>query len=339
MRKNPERGAPATIADVAQLAGVGTMTVSRVINQSGYVGKDTALRVQKAIAKLGFRPNETARSLKGGKSKTIGIIVPDLSDIFFALCANEAQKVAVSHGYLSLIGSGGRAETTEMDEIGLMLERNISGLIIAPTLREWPPLLELAARGTPIVTFDRRLSGFDSDVVLADNSGGGYVATRHLIEHGHTHIACVGYDEATVTVQDRIAGYRKAIQEAGISEYTYTSVDSQEKIAALLRTWAANLNRPTAVFTLNNISTMNFYLACRQVGVSIPNDYALIGFGDLEFWTLFACSVTAVRQPSAELGKRAADMLFARLRTSERQTAQQIVLPVELIVRNSCGCK
>lgn len=334
------RSGPATISDVARLAGVGKMTVSRVINKSGYVGKETESRVRQAIAKLGFQPNENARSLKGGRSKTIGIIVPDLGDGFFATCANEAQKVAAIHGYLSLITSSERDETNEADEIELMRQRNISGLLIAPTRHGWPPLLEFSERGMPIVAFDRKCSGMHFDDVLVDNAGGGYQATRHLIEHGHTHIACFGYDEMIEAVQDRIAGYRKAMRDARLSEHVFTGISSLKSTVELIRTWHSSKDGPTAIVTLNNVATMNVHFAFKQLGISVPQDYAIIGFGDLEYWTLFACPVTAVRQPIAEIGKRAAELLFARLNNLDQESPaeQHVVLPVELIIRNSCGC-
>ncbi len=340
MAKQVMRVGPATISDVAQLAGVAKMTVSRVINKSGYVGKETEQRVRQAIAKLGFRPNEVARSLKGGRSKTIGIIVPDLSDPFFAASANEAQKVAASHGYLSLITSTERDETHEADEIELMLERNISGLLIVPTRRGWPPMLEFHARGLPIVAFGRQFLELPGDDVLVDNLEGAYQGTRHLLDHGHTRIACLGYDESTSVIQDRITGYRKAMRDAKLPEHVSTAVDSLERTIELIRTWRLTQAGPTAIFTLNNVATMNLHLAFKQLGVHVPQDYAVIGFDDLEYWKLFACPVTAVRQSPGQLGKRAAELLFARLANPEPAGSgdQHIVLPVDLIIRNSCGC-
>ena len=328
------------MSDVAQLAGVGKMTVSRVINKSGYVGKETEQRVRQAIAKLGFRPNEIARSLKGRHSKTIGIIVPDLGDNFFATCVNEAQKVAAAHGYVSLITSSERDEAHEADEIKLMLERNISGLLIVPTRHGWPPLLEFRARGLPIVAFDRQFLELPSDDVLVDNIEGAYEAMLHLLGHGHTRIACLGYDESTSVIQDRIAGYRKAMRSANLPEHVFTSVNSIERIIELIHTWRLTQGGPTAIFTLNNVTTMNLHLAFKKLAVNIPQDYAVISFDDLEYWTLFACPVTAVRQPVAELGKRAAELLFERLASSEPAGSgdRHIVLPVDLILRNSCGC-
>ncbi len=340
LAKQVMRVAPATMSDVAQLAGVGKMTVSRVINKSGYVGKETEQRVLRAIAKLGFRPNEIARSLKGGRSNTIGIIVPDLGDNFFAMCANEAQKVAAAHGYLSLITSSERDEAHEADEIELLCERNMSGLLIVPTRRRLPPLLQFYARGLPIVAFGRQFLEFPCDDVLVDNIEGAYQATLHLLEHGHTRIACVGYDEATGAVQDRITGYRMAMRSAKLPEHVFTSVDSLERTIELIRSWRLTQGGPTAIFTLNNVATMNLHLAFKQLAVNVPQDYAVIGFDDLEYWKLFACPVTAVRQSSGQLGKRAAELLFERLANPDPAGSgdQHIVLPVDLIIRNSCGC-
>jgi len=338
--KKSDIASPPTITDVARLAGFGKMTVSRVINGEGYVRKDTEFRIRTAIEKLGYRPNEAARSLKGRRARTIGIIVPDLGDNFFATCANAAQLVAAKHGYMALVASSGRDETYEADEIQLMTQRNIAGLIIVPTREDWIPLRELASRGVPVVAFDRPLVGVSADEVTVDNIGGACLGVGHLIAHKHRRIACIGYDSNVLPIRDRIRGYERSMRDADLEVITHAEVESIDGIETLLRSWNGSRSRPTALFTLNNVTTINTLLAIQRLGLAVPDSYAIVGFDDLAFAPLLQCPITAIRQPIAEMGRNAAAMLFDRLigHSKNEHSPIKLVLPVELVVRRSCGC-
>src|ERR1700733_9453442 len=182
-----------TIRDVAKLARVGLMTVSRVINNHPSVRSSTRKKVEAAISQIGYQQNEAAPLLKGQRAKMIGLIVPDLSDIFFATCAHTIQHIARMHGYMTLVVSSERDADLEFQQAELMASRSVSGLlIVTSTLAGDDRLHKLQGTGLAIVAFDRPLPGAHTDCVLVENRGGAQEAVEHLIQHGHRRIACIG---------------------------------------------------------------------------------------------------------------------------------------------------
>jgi len=193
-----------TIRDVAKLARVGLMTVSRVINHHPSVRPATRKKVESAIAQLGYRQNEAARLLKGQRAKLIGLIVPDLSDSFFASCAHTLQQIARSHGYMTLVVSSERDPELEFKEAELMAERKVSGLLIVTSTRNGDERIrELQKTGLAIVAFDRPLPGADTDCVLVENRAGSEAAVQHLIGHGHKRIVCIRFTNGSKVTRTR----------------------------------------------------------------------------------------------------------------------------------------
>src|ERR1039457_3750996 len=192
-----------TIRDVAKVARVGLMTVSRVINNHPSVRASTRKKVEAAIVQLGYRQNEAARLLKGQRAKLIGLIVPDLSDTFFAWCAHTVQQIARANGYMTVVVSSERDAEFEFQEAELMASSKVAGLlVVTSTGRGDERMSELQSTGLAIVAFDRPLPGSDTDCVLVENRTGAEEATQHLIEHGHRRIVCIGYDEDTYTIRE-----------------------------------------------------------------------------------------------------------------------------------------
>jgi LacI family transcriptional regulator len=184
-----------TIADVARECGVGSMTVSRVMNGKKHVSVAMTKRVRAAIIKLGYEPNEAARILKGQPPRTIGLIVPDLADPFFSTCAHAIQQLAAKQGYMTLLFACEGQKNTEAEELALMKSRNIAGILIVPSnISSDHELKELRRRGVPIVMLDRTLPDLDAGEVMVENREGTRKAIDHLIEHGHRQILCLGYD-------------------------------------------------------------------------------------------------------------------------------------------------
>ena len=183
-----------TVREVAELAGVGMMTVSRVINNGPSVRPATRKRVLAAIAELGYRRNEAARMLTGHRATMIGLIVPDLSDSFFASCAQTIQHVASSLGYMTLVAASERDSELEIQQAQQMASRNRSGIILVTSTRKRDPRPEeLEASGLPIVALDRPIAGLRSDAVVTEDLLGAEAGVRHLLEHGHKRITCVSY--------------------------------------------------------------------------------------------------------------------------------------------------
>lgn len=320
------------------------MTVSRVVNGGSYVSPATEKRVRTAIRRLGYTPNEAARMLKGQRARMIGLVVPDLADSFFATCANAVQEVAGTHGYMTLIVTSGRSIETESDEIAMMAARRIAGLLIVPSRSGADKRLrELEQAEIPLVALDRTLDGIDAGQVIVENAGGAEEAVRHLIGHGHRRVVCIGYDAKVYTVHQRILGYRRAMKEAGLKAEMWTNLTTAASAEALLGRLMSEPDRPTALFSLNNVTTIHALQAVRAMQLRLPSDLAIIGFDDFELAPLLETPLTAVRQPALELGRSAARMLFDMIRHSRdgatgSKPDRRIVLPTQLILRASCGC-
>jgi LacI family transcriptional regulator len=320
------------------------MTVSRVVNGGSYVSPATEKRVRTAIRRLGYTPNEAARMLKGQRARMIGLVVPDLADSFFATCANAVQEVAGTHGYMTLIVTSGRSIETESDEIAMMAARRIAGLLIVPSRSGADKRLrELEQAEIPLVALDRTLDGIDAGQVIVENAGGAEEAVRHLIGHGHRRVICIGYDAKVYTVHQRILGYRRAMKEAGLKAEMWTNLTTAASAEALLGRLMSEPDRPTALFSLNNVTTIHALQAVRAMQLRLPSDLAIIGFDDFELAPLLETPLTAVRQPALELGRSAARMLFDMIRHSRdgatgSKPDRRIVLPTQLILRASCGC-
>src|ERR1700683_4195087 len=180
-----------TIGDVARECGVGRMTVSRVVHGGRLVSDATAERVRAAIRKLGYEPNEAARMLKGHSSQNNVLIVPDLADTFFSICAHAVQQLAAKHGYLTLLLASERDRDSEARELAMMKSRNIAGILIVPSSPDSvAQLQDVRARGLPVVMLDRTFPGLDAAEVMVENEQGARKAVHHLLEHGHLQILC-----------------------------------------------------------------------------------------------------------------------------------------------------
>jgi len=336
------RGGNPTIADVARESGVGAMTVSRVVNGGKLVSAATAARVRAAIKKLGYEPNEAARILKGHAARTIALIVPDLADPFFSICAHAAQQVAARHGYLTLLLASERDRESESRELAMMKSRNIAGILIVPSSSaSLGQLCELRERGVPVVMLDRTFPGLDAGEVMVENREGARNAVNHLLDHGHRRILCVGYDCEFNSIRQRMEGYECAMREAGLRP-RFAMVKEGAQVASQLLKQLRSSGPPTALFTLNNVTTIQVLSALKREDVSLPGQVAIIGFDDFELAPLLAVPLTAVRQPAAELGRSAARLLLDWAQSHPagmRWARTRIVLPTELVIRRSCGCE
>lgn len=329
-----------TVADVAQLAGVGAITVSRVVNGNGYVSHEKRRRVKAAIKRLGYRPNQAARILKGHRARMIGLIVPDLSDPFFGMCAAAVEEFALERGHMTLIVASQRSEEIEKNEVDMMIGQNIAGLLIVPSLPN-DRLTKLSSSGIPVVALDRPLQGLIGDEVVVDNLGGAQTAVEHLLWHGHKKIACIGYDKNFYSISQRILGYSNALKMAELKPDIYDEASTSEAVSKIIRSWMQAKDRPSAVFSLNNVTTLRVLQSIKEEGVKIPDSIAVVGFDDFSLAPLLSPPLTAIRQPAHVLGSQAARLLFERIENSEdapRRTGIRMVLPVEFIIRTSCGC-
>lgn len=328
------------MADVAKLAGVGTMTVSRLLSGSVTVSEATATRIHRAIERLNYQPNEVARALRGLKTRTIGVILPYLFDPFFAVCAHAIATVAKEHGYSVIVTTSTEDPAIEDREASEMLRRHVEGMVIIPALQKTSYLERPEFRGARIVMIDRPspIARFDS--VLVDNKCGAMLAVDHLIEHGHKRIVCAGLSKELYTLKMRYQGYRQSLSNAKLKPEPYLDCSEPASIVRALEKVLDRPDPPTAVFCANNLTMRHMLLALNALGVAIPSGVAIAGFDDFELAEILNPTLTVVRQPCDEMGRVAAKMLFKQLQSDEvAEVGEQTVLPVELVVRRSCGCK
>ncbi|WP_216841222.1 LacI family DNA-binding transcriptional regulator [Acidobacterium sp. S8] len=327
--------------DVARVAGVGTMTVSRVLNGSANVTEETAKRVYRAIEKLGYRPNEMARALRSFKSRTIGLIVPYLFDPFFATCAHAVNTVAREHNYSVILTTSNEDPVTEFNEAQSMLQRHVEGMLIIPADIRKSRVSQAEFAGTHIVTLDRPVHDARLDSVQVQNQSGAKRAVQHLIQqHDHKRILFLGFNRNLYTVRSRFEGYRRAMQESHLEPSATFDCSSEETTAEIIDNQLQGKNPPTAFFTANNLTTRYSLHALLEKGVRVPEEVALVGFDDFELADILHPTLTVVRQPASELGRVAANLLFDRIKRDEfPEEGSRIVLPVELVIRRSCGCK
>jgi len=327
------------MADVAQLAGVGKMTVSRLLSGSANVSKATAERVQRAIRMLNYQPNELARSLRSVHSKTIALILPYLYDPFFATCAHAISTVATQHGYSVLITTSDEKTEIERKQASLMLRRRIDGMIIIPAPHSEEYLRDETFSHTHIVTLDRPAPDSRFDSVVVNNRAGARAGVTHLIEHGHRKIAFLGLNKALFTFQARYGGYKEAMTKAGLEAESYVDCVSQENTITAVHSLLTDADPPTALFAGNNLTMRYMLHALNVLRVEVPGRIALAGFDDFDIADVLQPALTVIRQPVYQIGETAANLLFERIARGQFPAkGHRVVLPLELVIRRSCGC-
>lgn len=328
----------ATLEDVARAAGVGAMTVSRTINGHPYVAEETAKRVREAIRRLDYRPNHAARILTGKLSRSIGLIVPDIADTFFSVVSHAVQETARASGYLVWLAASDEDTLIEAAQVEMMTHHPVDGILLVPSDSRHSYLKTIAAGTTPIVTIDRPMEVATTDSVGVENRSGARMAVDHLIEHGYRKIACVAANSHLLTIKERIAGYKESMREAKLSYLKELLLPNHGSAKAALQELFRSRNRPEALFTANNASTIWVIDALKELKIEMGKDVALVGFDDVDFFTLLTPAVTAVRQPAAELGNVSARLLLQRINGEFKTSSVRTVLPVTLTIRESCGC-
>lgn len=320
--------------DVAELAGVSVKTVSRVFNRAPNVRADVSERVETAVVSLGFRRNIVAKNLRTGvATSSIGLVIADLRNPFYAAIAMGVEAVANRHLATMTIGSSAEDLVRERQLVTELLERHVDGLIVVPTGGDHSYLEPQRRLGVHIVFVDRPATGIDADAVVLDNVGGARRATQHLLGLGHRRIGFVGDSEIVQTAQERLAGYRLALDEAGVpfdpALVRFGSPRSElAEVAA--RQLLSGDDPPTAIFAENNRNCIGVIRVLR----SIKRPVGVVGFDDFELADLLATPVTVVGYDPGELGRAGAELLFSRMGGDVRPP-QRIVIPTRLIVRGS----
>jgi LacI family transcriptional regulator len=328
----------ATLQDVARAAGVGPMTVSRTINGHPYVAEETARKVHDAIRLLGYRPNHAARMLTGKLSRSLGLIVPDLSDSFFSVVSHAVQEAAREHGYLIWLAASDEDPSIEEAQVEMMMHHPVDGILLVPCDSHAKYLKAVATGTIPVVTIDRPMEVATTDSVGVENRAGASMAVDHLIEHGFSKIVCVAANSHLITIKERITGYREAMRRAGHSIFWEENLPSRTAAHQILSEMLSGPYRPDAIFAANNASTIWVIECLKEMNIELGREVALVGFDDVDFFTLMTPGITAVRQPAAELGNVSARLLLQRINGEFKTSSVRTVLPVTLTVRESCGC-
>ncbi|HEY1212389.1 MAG TPA: LacI family DNA-binding transcriptional regulator [Bryobacteraceae bacterium] len=324
---------------MAKAAGVAPMTVSRMINGHPYVTPATAKKVREAIRKLNYRPNHAARMLTGKLSRSIGLIVPDISDTFFSVVSHAVQETARAQNYLVWLAASEDDPAIEAAQVESMTHHPVDGILLVPTQSREPYLKAIVAGNTPVVTIDRPIEVATTDSVGVENQAGAVMAVDHLVEHGYKTIVCISTNAHLRTMKDRIAGYRDSLRKAKRSYQNELELKSSASSKAVLAELLSARNRPDAIFTANNASTIWVIEALKELNIQMGKEIGLVGFDDVDFFTLITPSVTAVRQPAAELGNVATRLLLQRINGEFKSTSVRTILPVTLTIRESCGCR
>jgi LacI family transcriptional regulator len=332
----------ATIHDVARLAGVSVATVSHVVNESKFVSPQTRQRVQEAVAQLDYRRDGIARSLRRAKSGTIGVLISDISNPYFSDLVRgiEDEIYGRGDGHNFILCNTEEDDGKERLYLNVLREKRVEGMIIAPTGGNETELSKTIASGVPIVFVDRRLDGVPADSVGVNNREASRQAVSHLIALGHRRVALLRANLHADTIVDRADGYREALLKAGLSpdptlvvESASTIDDAQAAASRLLD----GPGRPDAVFCTNNFMTLGLMQAIADRGLECPRDIAVVSFDDFPWSKAFRPRLSAVAQPSYEIGVESVNLLFDRISGQRQGAPIHVSLRATLIIRESCG--
>lgn len=322
-----------SIYDVAKKSGLSVVTVSRVLNGAESVRAKNRQRVLDAIKELDYHPNAAARSLARGKTGIIGLIVTTLQDSFFDAVVKELNDVLALHGYFLAV-----SVSTEIGSDGnhyLIQEDRVDGMILLSPIEEDNYILELKRRNIPYVLIDNQKPENDAFSVTIDNFKGGYAATRHLIDLGHTSIAHLCGNEMFRSTHERRDGFLKALQEKGLTPFEMVHGDFEIEFGyETCRQWLRDDRLPSAVFAGDDNIALGVINALLEAGIKVPEQVAIVGYDDQYIASQLHPHLTTVRQPADRIGLAAADMLLKRIDDSMKR-ASSLKIDPELIVRES----
>jgi LacI family transcriptional regulator len=329
-----------TIYDVAKRAGVAPITVSRVINNTGYIRQETRQRVLAAVDELGYVPNRLASSLRSRRTNVLALVLADISNPFFTLIARGVEDLASEQGYMVIFCNTDESEDEEQKYVDLLLQQRVDGILLVPAGDGATAISAAQRHKTPLVVIDRRPPGAAVDSVRGDSLGGAYALGRLLLDLGHRRIALLNGPAGVSTADERQAGYSRALDEAGISPAERLSLSGRFTTGSgrqmTLQALAAT-PRPTALLAANNFIALGALQAVQECGLRLPQDVALVGFDDLPDALVAFPFLTVAVQPAYEMAQQATGLLLKRLAGEGPAEPQEIILSTRLIVRQSSG--
>lgn len=329
-----------TIADVARRAGVSKMTVSRVINDSGYISQETRERVEHAIVELGYIPNALARSLRFKQTRTIALILTDITNPFFTTLARGVEDVASEQGFSVIFCNTDESEKEQAKYVNVLLQKQVDGLLLVPTSSTADAIIPIREQGLPCVLLDRYIPGTLLDSVRGDSVQGAYALMQYVLSLGHRRIAVLSGPAEVTTSIERVEGARRALCEAGLeadaTPVYYGPFSLEGSYATAVRALTAT-PRPTALYAMNNFIAVSALRLAHEMKLRVPEDLSLVTFDDLPNTFVAEPFLTVAEQPAYEMGQRATALLLDRLSNKGPAAPQEIILPIRLIVRKSSG--
>lgn len=324
-----------TIRDVAKLAGVAPITVSRVINNDGYISVETRQKVEAAVKALDYIPNSLGPSLRSKRTQTLALVLSDITNPFWTTVARGVEDAANKRGYHIIIGNTDESPEKQEEYLLFLLKKQVDGFLFVPASYNASDILQ--KRRVPFVVLDRRFPSSEVDVVRCDSFGGAYGLTEHLIKLGHRQIAIITGRQDHATACDRVDGYLKAFAEADInaSQQVYWGEFTQDAGYENTQKVLETHPRPTAIFAANNFIAIGVMRALRDAGLRVPEDISVVAFDDLPAAITIDPFFTVAAQPAYEMGQMATELLLSRLAGDSSRDYQEIVLPVEIIIRKS----
>lgn len=326
-----------TMREVAAWAGVSKATVSHVINGTRFVEVVTKERVQQAIEHLGYRPNVAARSLTTQQSRIIGYIVSDVTNTFFAEIMRGIEDVFIANNYSIMVCNTNEVLEREQYYIDILLKQGVDGIIAAATSQNWDVLNEAAKLNVPIILLDRDFENSNATYVGVNNKQGAYLGTKHLIDCGYKDIGILSGFLRLSTMRDRLAGFELALQEQGLpfrDDWALSSPLTVEAGTRSLKTLMSKADRPSAIFISNNLLSLGALVGLQEMGLSCPEDVALVAFDDHPWAKVSDPPLTVISQPTYHIGETAANKLLEMLNKQQAKTASTI-FNCELVIRAS----
>jgi LacI family transcriptional regulator len=310
-----------------------------VINNSGYASDETRKRVEAAIDELGYLPNTLARGLRSKRTNTLALVVTDITNPFFTLIARGVEDAASASRFTVIYCNTDESEDKEKKYINILMQKQVDGVLLVPACSNSKSVEFLHSNEIPIVLIDRSIPGFQTDLIRCDSEDGAYNLIKHLTTLGHKRIVTITGPRGVSTSDDRVSGYHRALSEAGIENLAsvYYGAFTQASGYELANQVLAQNPRPTAIFGANNFLSIGILKALRDANLSVPQDIAVVGFDDLPVSLIVDPILTVVAQPAYEMGQQATKLLLQRLSGNASESSQEIVLPTELIVRQSSG--
>ncbi|HLO32804.1 MAG TPA: LacI family DNA-binding transcriptional regulator [Anaerolineales bacterium] len=326
-----------TVLDVAKRAGVSPITVSRVINNSGYISQVTRERVEAAVRELGYVPNTLARGLRSKRTKTLALVVTDITNPYFTLMARGVEDVAGDSDYTVVYCNTDESEAKEEKYANILAQRQVDGVLLVPSGGNVKTIKFLLSNGICVVALDRHLSGIEIDSVRSDSVDGAKRLIKLLIRLGHKQIAIITGPREVSTSVERVTGYRQALTEAGLNgtELVYYGAFNQQSGYEFTNQAMRHASKPTAILGANNFITIGILKALHDLNVEVPGDVSVVGFDDLPESMLVAPFLTVAAQPAYEMGRVAAELLLKRISGEISEEPQELILRTDIIERGS----